>query len=152
MALIDKVNPFSRKNEIPFEEIFMGLKDQPEFPYDLALESLENLEGTAESDQDIMDFFLEDIIFASLYATFYEQILMTIRDNPKFTRGLIDEFANDQESREQIIAVQTEAHANFVKNNGTCQGCAFCENHADVSELISYWNKKDAKINFNKQF
>ena len=141
MGLVNHI--YKKSRSLPFDELFLSLEKRPEFPFTMALKSLEELLDSTESEQETLFYLLEDIIFASLYATFYEQAFMAIRKNPKLTRSIIQEFSNNQQSREQSIAIQTESHANFVQEGGHCPGCPFCQHHGDVAELIDYWDRND---------
>ena len=40
-----------------------------------------------------------------------------------------------------MISEQTEYHFNFILNKGLCSGCPACDNHSDVVELLSHWQK-----------
>ena len=31
----------------------------------------------------------------------------------------------------------------FVRRGGGCEGCAFCENHGDVAQLVPRWQNRD---------
>lgn len=118
---------------------FRSKDDHPDAPFEQGLEALEQLELSSESEQELMGFFLEDIVFTSLYATFYETILVAIKQNPTVAERLISEFANDVEARERVIAIQAHHHVQYILNHGQCKGCAFCDNHKDVNEIIEPW-------------
>lgn len=125
---------------------FLGLKGRPNFPFTMALRDLENLEATTENKEDFYHYLLEDIVFSSIYATFYEKIFVTIKNDPDLAIGLVNSFAKNKEERERIISEQTEYHVNFVLNDGLCSGCSACEHHKDVAELLSRWQNGD--VNF----
>lgn len=127
-------------------ESFHQLKERPDFPLTLAESNLKDIIQNANNPEEEMLYILEDSIFASLYATFYEQILITIQENSHLALELIDRFEADHESREQVIASQTENHLNFIRNGGHCDGCPSCENHHDVAELISFYQNNDREF------
>jgi hypothetical protein len=126
-----------------FIDYFNSMEQDEDFPLRLALSALNDLENTAEDEEELLFFILEDIIFTSLYATFYEELFMALRNNPQLTIPLIEEFSKTSDDRDQKIAMQTEDHLNFVQNGGDCEGCSSCENHRDVLELIAPWERAD---------
>jgi len=144
-SLSEKVTN-KKKHSLSLKNIFLDMEGTTEFPFSLAINSFDQIEKEASSRQELMALLLEDIIFSSLYATFYEEILDTIYQNPKVAVQLINRFSEDQEQRDQIIAEQTQAHLSFVLNKGFCPGCAHCDNHQDVSDLVTYWQKQDFKF------
>lgn len=135
-----------KKQSLSLKNIFLDMEGTTEFPFSLALSTFDQLESQAQDRQELMALLLEDIIFSSLYATFYEEILDTIYKNPEVAVPLINRFSEDQEQRDQIIAEQTQSHLNFVLKKGFCPGCAHCDNHQDVSDLVNYWSKQDFKF------
>ncbi|MCO4795368.1 MAG: hypothetical protein KC493_16735 [Bacteriovoracaceae bacterium] len=130
----------------PFAPYFLRLEGDPNFPFLLAIRALEDLEGTVKSDRQLMEYLLEDIIFASIYATFYEHMFITMNENPKLYLELIDKFSEGGQDREMVIAAQTQLHLNYIMNGGTCSGCEACENHKDVEELVEHWNLGDMQF------
>jgi hypothetical protein len=132
-------------------KFFHESEGKTDFPLGLALNGLENLEKEAkrqnESDlgntqSDLFKRFLvEDILFASVYATFYEEVLVTVRENKELAIPLINQFEQDTENREKVILDISEAHLRFIERGGKCPGCAHCSNHKDVMELVGPWNK-----------
>lgn len=143
--LTEKVTQ-KKKNPLSLKNIFLDMEGTTEFPFSLALETFERLETESASRPELMELLLEDIIFSSLYATFYEEILETVFQNKEVAVPLINRFSEDQEQRDQIIAEQTQAHLSYVLNKGFCPGCAHCENHGDVADLVAYWKKQDFKF------
>lgn len=142
MSLVNKLKNRFRNTQQkgllsnPFFPFFMRLEGESEFPFVLALNTLEHLEETVSTDRELMECLLEDIIFSSIYATFYEQLFVTMKENPEHAVALIDKFSEGAHQREQVIATQTQLHFDYIKNNGICAGCECCENHPDVDELI----------------
>lgn len=137
---------FSTREENAVDQLFKTFlsNDQtPSAPFELGLEALEQLELSAQTESELLGFFLEDIVFTSLYATFYETILVALKHNPEAAAKLINEFAADMEARERVIAIQAHHHVQYVLNQGTCKGCAFCDNHQDVNELLEPWANKE---------
>ena len=127
-------------------DLFLDLEGTSEFPFDLALASYQSLREQTQNQTEFISYLLEDIIFSSLYATYYEEIMNTIYENPKLTVELVNSFSEDQESREREVAEQTQAHMQYVLNLGSCPGCLHCDHHADVQDLVEYWQKAD--LNF----
>ncbi len=93
--------------------------------------------------EEVFYAFVEDAIFSSLYATVYEQMLLSLASNPDLALQLIDNFGKHQEEREQLLWQQTHEHLQFIQSNGQCPGCSCCENHADVIDLIPAFNEFD---------
>jgi hypothetical protein len=123
--------------------LFLELEGTPEFPFDLAMATYQSLSEQSQGKTEFTSLLLEDIIFSSLYATYYEEILNTIYENPQITIELVNSFSEDQEVREQEVAEQTQAHLQYVLNLGKCAGCLHCDHHEDVQDLIQYWRKQD---------
>ncbi len=131
------------KTSVSLAKYFHDLEGEADFPYALALSSYDKLKETATNEEELFYFLMEDCIFTSLYATFYEELLIAVKKNPDLAIGLINRFADDSDERERVIAEQTQHHLSFIENKGLCPGCPCCDNHQDVSELIAYWQKGD---------
>ena len=125
----------------PLNQFFLKQEKNDDFSFLLALEALEKLESSVPSEEDLNLYLLEDIIFSSIYATFYETLFIAIKNNPQVATQLIKQFEKNEEERKQIIAEQSEHHVNFVLNLGNCQGCPSCQHHRDVNELIPHWKR-----------
>ena len=130
----------------PFVSFFERLEGDQNFPFLLAIRSLEELEKTVESDQQLIEYLLEDIMFASIYATFYEHLFVCIQENQHLALELIDKFSEGGQEREQLIASQAHHHFQYIMNRGNCEGCEACDNHADVDELIEPWEAGDVQF------
>lgn len=145
MSLVKKLfRPLSKnpkKKEL--SDYFLELQKSEEFPYTLALSTYEKLRSTSGSFEEYLSYLLEDIIFSSIYATFYEHFLANLKDNPTLALELISNWEQTTDDREQLIGEQTQHHLSFVLKSGFCPGCPCCDNHNDVVELISYWQNKD---------
>jgi len=126
-----------------FMEYFHSLEGTEDFPLNLSVASLNELEDSAENEEELIFYLLEDIIFTSLYATFYEELFLALRDNGPVAISLIEEFSHTSEERDQKIALQTEDHLNFVQRGGICEGCQSCENHNDVFDLVEPWENRN---------
>ncbi|MCP4911936.1 MAG: hypothetical protein GY909_02365 [Oligoflexia bacterium] len=145
MSLVNKLFPKLKKSnglEI-LKKNFMASSKQPDFPFYLAKETLKRLEETAETDESFFLYMLEDSVFSSIYATFYEHLIQSLKSNPKLAIELIDNWERGSAEREQIIGEQTQYHMNYIVNGGVCPGCPCCENHADVGELVGYYQNQD---------
>lgn len=114
--------------------------------YDLALSSLFAIKDQCTTEDEFLSFLLEDSLFTSLYATFYEHLLVGVHNNQDVGLELIRMFKEQTQTREQILASQSQDHFNFITNGGKCPGCASCENHADVAELVEPFANSD--LNF----
>ena len=147
MGLVDRILGEKKtertKSPAKLLNYFAASEGSENFPLTLALNSLESIADGAKDEADYLLCLLEDSIFSSLYVTFYEQIFSTIKENPTMKIPLIETFAEDLNEREKVISIQSQNHINFVERNGVCKGCTSCENHPDVSELVSFWVNKD---------
>ena len=123
---------------LPFIAQYFEDQTRADHPYLLALHTYKQLLESTNSQEEVFLYMVEDIIFSSLYATFYEQLLFTARENPQLAVPLIATFERDQNEREQVISEQSQNHFNFILNGGHCDGCTSCDNHADVAEIMSY--------------
>lgn len=145
MSLVNKLFPKLKKSnglEI-LKKNFIASSKQPDFPFYLAKETLKRLEDTAETDEAFFLYMLEDSVFSSIYATFYEHLIHSLKSNPQLAVELIDNWERGSAEREQIIGEQTQYHINYIVNGGVCPGCPCCENHGDVSELVGYYQNQD---------
>ena len=140
MSLVKRI--FTReskeKTRPEFMDTFYNDQARTDHPYALAMHTYKQLQETSSSQEEVFLFMVEDVIFSSLYATFYEQLLFTAKENPELAVPLIINFEKDQSERERIISEQTQNHLNFILAGGQCNGCSSCENHADVAELLPY--------------
>lgn len=148
------INPVARRDEKSYKETilaryFHDLEGEPDFPFTMALQSFDNLEKTCPTTEDLFNYLIEDCIFISLYATFFEELLVVIRENPEYALPLIDKFSSEASEREQIIAEQAHNHMSFIENKGICKGCSCCENHEDVADLIRYYQRQDMAFFLN---
>jgi len=148
MSIIDRFTKTTITKEpevsnVPLAKFFHDLEGEADFPYNLAIQAYSNLKETASTQEELFFFLMEDCIFTSLYATFYEELLMAIRTNAEVSIPLINRFADDSSERERVIAEQTQHHLSFIENKGLCPGCPCCDNHQDVAELIQFWQKGD---------
>jgi hypothetical protein len=147
MGLVDRILGEKRtektKSPAKLLNFFAEGEGSENFPLTLALTSLESIGSGAKNEEDYLLCLLEDSVFSSLYVTFYEKIFSAIKENPSKKNALIEAFAADINEREKVIGIQSQNHINFVENNAFCKGCASCDNHPDVSELVSFWINKD---------
>lgn len=132
--------------ENPLIENFFKLEGSDVFPYNLAWDCFGELRNTTQSSEELLAFLIEDILFTSLYATYYEALLTTMHEFPNLSLELIDQFQEDAKSREHEINLQVLAHFNYIENGGHCDGCPHCEHHADVDEIIEHWQAGDMKF------
>ncbi len=136
----EKVENFKK---VPLARFFHDLEGEPDFPFMMAQQSFIKLKDTAPNEEELFLYLLEDIIYISLYATFYEQLFVTIRKNPDVALQLIENFSADAKERETVIGQLTQHHVSFIENKGLCPGCPACDNHTDVAELINFYLKGD---------
>ena len=139
MSLIKTTSIPRNREKSPLIQTFLKQEHSEDFPFRLALHSLEQLENSYTDEEELNLCLLEDIVASSIYATFYEAIFTAIKNNPQFASELVEQFEKSTDEREQIIAQQTEHHINYIANGGHCPGCPSCENHTDVDELIPHW-------------
>ena len=111
MVLNKFLNKTRPKIVNPLINTFLELESDDQFPFTLALRSFENLQNSASSDTELFEHLLEDVIFSSLYATFYEQILLAVRQNQGIALNLIESFATDAEERERGRGRELEARS-----------------------------------------
>lgn len=152
MSLINKLffpKTVAKKKPIPLAEYFLDLIGRPDFPLKLAHDAFYALKKTAKSEEQLYEFLLEDIIFTSIYSTFYEEVFRALKKHPQLANGLVDKFSKDEKDRESLIASHTHYHLSFVMNMGDCSGCISCDNHQEVAQLVSYWQKGDVDFLLN---
>lgn len=133
----------SEKQVNPLSKVFYELESIEESPFKMSMASYEALRNEAKTGEELFYYLIEDAMFTSLYATFYEQLLLAIGQNPEYAIELIEKFSDDGEERERVIASQAQNHFSFIENFGMCDGCSCCENHTDVAELIAPFQKGD---------
>ena len=152
MSLIKKLFKTNEKGpaeESGLQRFFLKQEASPDFSYRLAIDSFYKLKQCSKNQTELFFFLLEDIIFSSIYATFYEQVFIAIYNYPEKALDLIEVFSNDNKDRELLIAKETENHLNFIESKGLCEGCSSCKNHKDVAELIQYWQRGDLDFFIN---
>ena len=144
MSLVKRIiQPKLRKEKLAFREFFFSETDRSDHPHRMDLHTFNQLQETASSQEEAYLFMVEDIIYSSLYATFYESLLFTLKENRDVANDLIATFEKDHEERERLIAEQTEYHLAYILNKGQCAGCPACENHNDVQELVGLFHGGD---------
>ena len=142
-------NIFKKKEESSpktLGKLFYELETLEASPFSLALSSFQSLKESTKSTEELFYFLIEDSIYVSLYATFYEELIKHLKTNPESTNTFIERFQAASDERERLIAEEAQNHLNFIENFGMCEGCSSCENHKDVAELITPFQKGD--INF----
>jgi hypothetical protein len=130
----------------PLNQVFYAKEQANDFPFKMALETYKNLVQNTKSFQELMLFLLEDIIYTSIYATFYEQLLVTAGQNINVAGALVENFQKEEPDREVLISEITNAHFKYVVNHANCKGCDYCQDHSEVDELCEYWNIQDEKF------
>ncbi len=144
MSLVKKLTSATlRPQQAPFRSFFFEDTERTDHPYRMAVHTYNQLQETTSSPEEAYLFMVEDIIYSSLYATFYEQLLFTLKDNKDVAKELIETFEQDHREREQLIAEQTEYHLSYILNHGQCEGCPACDNHGDVAELVELFHNGD---------
>ena len=122
---------------------FLNQEKNEDFPFHMALSALEKLESSSSNQEELNLYMLEDIVFSSINATFYETVFATIKDNRELAASIVEQFEASASERERVIAEQSEHHINFILNSGNCRGCPSCQHHSDVQELIPHWKNKN---------
>lgn len=126
-----------------FIEYFVEREESGDSAYLAALDTLGELKKSASDLTEFQEILLEDIIFTSLNATYYEHLFVSLRENPQYLIELIDRFSEDSDTRDNEIALQGHDHFNYIINSGTCVGCKSCAHHTDVEDLIAKWQEGD---------
>ena len=129
-----------------FVDFFHMSEGESDSPFSLALSELDHLQERCLDEDDFLNYSLDEIIYISLNATFFEELFIVIQENQGLGKQLIDKFTEKAQEREALILAQTQAHSSYIKSNGVCHGCDFCEYHQDVHELLSTWHNK--KVDF----
>ena len=129
--------------EDPLLKYYQERSPLPSSPFSTALANLEHLEQEAEDDENLILDCLEDSTYFSLQATCYEEILMALVKHPQIIHELLEQFNESKEGRNHLLLTQSQAHVNYVVQEGHCPGCQQCENHKDVDELIPFYQKRD---------
>jgi hypothetical protein len=133
----------------PLYQHFLSLEDTPDFAFDLALSEYEVLEREHSAKSDFFETLTLDIIHCSIAATFYQELLKNLAQDPDNYIGLIEEFAQDAENREQVISPLSELHLQYVQNRGECLGCEACADHADLDDLVAPYHRVDIPFFIN---
>jgi len=134
------------KDEILFPpellEFLKSLEQTDGHPLLFAFEGFNILKKEAKNDEELAIFLLEDIIFSSLYTTYCEQFFLELnKSDLNLVSNFIQDFELKSPSREQEIALQVEAHTQYILNQGECEGCNYCSNHTDLNNLLEKWNE-----------
>ncbi len=122
---------------------FEESKTSKDFSFNIAVKMFNRIESAAKSEDELLQFCLEDVIFSSLYATIYEELIITCQANMDVAVKLINKFQEGSEEREQKIATQTQQHLAFLERGGECDGCSCCDHHSDVAELLQAYLNQD---------
>lgn len=138
MSLVKKIFKPILKNQSSnvLFQYFLKQNHLEEFPLSLAHQSLIQLRETSQSEQHYFYYLVEDCIFSSVYATFYEEILNAISQNKSRAQELIDIFQKDQDERDQIVNQITQSHLSYLESKGHCDGCPHCDNHSDLQDIL----------------
>lgn len=118
-------------------------ENTPASPFTLARLSLSELSRQAGDEEEYLQYLLEDIIYTSIYATFYEELMVTLKDNMNLSRALIEKFQEEANKRDALIASIAEAHVNYILREAHCDGCVHCDHHVDVKDLVGPWQRLD---------
>lgn len=139
-------NVFAKK-KAPAESLLLRSvhlhENSPIDPFALAHQSLTELKRQASDEEEYVQYLLEDIIYTSIYATFYEELMVTIRENFHLARALVEKFQEESHKRDAMIGSIAEAHVQYILRDAHCDGCVHCSNHADVKELLGPWQRVD---------
>ncbi|MBT3236713.1 MAG: hypothetical protein HN353_12225 [Bdellovibrionales bacterium] len=131
----------------PLNHFFMTLESRMEGPFSRALSQLDSLEQESADGTELLFLLLEDTVFSSIYATFYEELFLKFSDTTEEGREqLIELFEQSSEQRDRLIAQQTGGHVDYIMRGGSCPGCSSCQFHQDVDDLVARWQQQD--LNF----
>ncbi len=142
--MINKIlDRFKTENSNTLGKIFYELEQSSSSPFKMALHSYNELKKSARSSEELFLYLIEDSIFISLYATFYEELMKHITKSPENALLYIERFSSAADERERLIAAEAQNHLNFIENLGMCDGCNSCDNHGDVADLIDPFQRGD---------
>lgn len=135
------------KQKIPTQSLLLRSVHQhentPASPFALARLSLGELKRQATDEEEYLQYLLEDIIYTSIYATFYEELMVTLKENFELARPLTQKFQEEANKRDALIGSIAEAHVNYILKDAFCEGCVHCDHHADVRDLLGPWQRLD---------
>jgi hypothetical protein len=136
-----------RESSNPLNHFFMTLESRVEGPFSRALSQLDELEQESADSSELLFLLLEDTVFSSIYATFYEELFLNFKDATDEQREqLVSLFEQSSEQRDRLIAEQTQGHVDYIMRGGDCPGCTSCQFHQDVDDLVGKWRQQD--LNF----
>ena len=142
---VDTNEVIRQENEDFPQEIYDFLKDlekSDSHPIYFALEGFSQLKNEAGNEEELSLFLLEDILFSSLYTSFCESFFLEARQSDlTFIENYIELFEKGSPEREAQIALETEAHLQYIINDGHCEGCNFCSSHSDLNPIVEKWNE-----------
>ena len=144
MGLFKNYSKSQSSIDNPLYSYFIGQEKEAQFPYLLAISQLEELEKNVQTDTELITKLTREIIFTSLYATFYEELMVTLKDNANHAIELIDSFSAGSIQREAMIEQLTKNHFNYLAQGGHCDGCTSCDDHKDLDDLVEPFIKKDS--------
>jgi hypothetical protein len=124
-------------------EEFHRYEGVSEFSYNQALSALDNIQKSAQSKDQFIDFVLSDIIFTALHTTIMEEMFVTIRSHQEIAVPLIQKFSEATVERDKMINIHTKNHLRYLANNGECEGCSSCEGHKDIVTMLPRLAKHD---------
>ena len=142
---------FDNSNQVSFpielKDFLHSLEQTDNHPVYFAFEGFGQLKSEAKNDEELALFLLEDIIFSSLYTSFCEQFFIELNNSDlNLINNFVQDFEEGSPERERVIAQQTEAHVQYIINQGHCDGCNFCSSHNDLKEMLEKWN--DGRIEY----
>jgi hypothetical protein len=143
--MMDKLFKKGQKQN-PLAQTFYELEQLEDSPFQLAMASYQAMKNETKSGEELFYYMIEDAMFSSIYATYFEHLMSTMYQHQNHALALVEKFSDDAGEREQSIAEQSQNHLTFIENFGMCDGCSSCDNHKDVAQLIAPFQKGD--INF----
>jgi len=145
MTFFHKVlNSFRHPLHEEWIESFNHLQRGPEFPMNLALRSLEEIEENASEDErELQRCLLEDIIFNSISSYFFEDLIKSVGENADVAQELLEQFSERTEEMDEEIVRETIYHRTFIENERYCEGCPYCEKHKEFTHYSKAWINED---------
>ncbi len=139
-------NVFKSSKECPLKAFFLASKDSPDFALKTALVNLSKLEDEVSNDGDLLFCALEDSVFSSLQATYFEEMFSSLKNNQEYAMDLVKQYAESKNSRDLLVYEQAQTHVDYIIKGGSCSGCDQCDHHKDVDDLRPYYENGD--LNF----
>jgi hypothetical protein len=108
-----------------------------------SMKELMKIEQSGHFGDEFKIILLQETIFTSLNVTFYEDLFLRIKNDPKVGDDLVDNFSQNYPFRKEYLEKETDLHLNYILKNGQCTGCDSCQFHGHLDELLEDWTNDD---------